>query len=299
MRIYLAGGEQTTLSKALLENGVQNVLYSYFYLWAHHREHGVLTFQANYPKVSWFLDSGAYTYSSAAKQSDNIPPADEYVKLYFSFIQKHGHRYDRIAEPDLDIAGIDVQQVKQWRNEMLSSWPNLPITPVWHLHRGIEEWERHCKDPRVKHLGFGSDVSDLGLMARLANMARERGKTVHGFAATKQLIEERVRLTSVDSTSWSVGNRYGILYVWKGASFVKLRAEDRHMRKQFLSYFKRHGIDYNKLAAEDSHEIRKANIIAWKLLSDRWAERGRRREMVEAGIGEPKFPNTLEEREDA
>lgn len=298
MNIFFAGGEQTTLSNALLENGVQHMLYSYFYLWAHHREHGAAAFQANYPKVSWFLDSGAFTYSSAIKQSDSVPPAEEFVKLYFSFIQKHGHRYDRIAELDLDLAGTDVRQVKAWRNEMLSSWPDLPITPVWHVHRGIEEWERYCADPRIRHLAFGSDVDDLGLMARMANMARERGKTIHGLAQTKALVEERVRLTSVDSTSWSVGNRYGIMYVWAGSKFIKLRAEDRHLRRNYLRYFRRHGIDYKKLQQEDSHELRKANIIAWRLLSEKWQERAKRREMAGFGIGEPKYPEPPEEREE-
>jgi hypothetical protein len=178
MKIFFAGGEQNTLSKALLSNGVKHVLYSYFYIWQHHREYGVFDHQMNNPEVEFFLDSGAFSYMSAVKMDNNLPPVEEYAQMYFRFIQKYGTRYSRIAELDLDYAeGVTMEQVRKWRAEMLSSWPNLPIIPVWHKERGVGEWELYCKDKRYQHLGFGSGVADYGLMMRLIGIGTESQST--------------------------------------------------------------------------------------------------------------------------
>lgn len=295
MHIYFAGAEQNVWTRALLQNGVKHILYSFFYLWAHHRELGAYDHLTENRDVSWFLDSGAFTYGSSRKLDHNMLDPHEYVAMYYRYVDRYGKLYDRIAEPDLDFAdGVEVSDIRDWRNEMLKNWPDLPICPVWHVHRGIDEWHRYCRDDRIRHLAIGSDVTDCGLLRRLTNEAREAGKTIHGFAMTKMKINEMVRFTSVDSSTWATAFRYGHMYVWMADKFYSIPASDKRARGKARKFYKANGLDVKKILADDSDEVRRCNIIAWRLLSERWQEKAKRMEMALAEEGEPKWTTILE-----
>ena len=270
--IFLAGGEAQAAIKALIENGVRNILFSYYFIHDLRRENAIARLQEEHPHVNWFLDSGAFTYMSKRSKGDpDLPELDTYVRRYFAYIDEYGAPYCRITELDVDAAGHDIEEVDQWREYMLGRWPHLNITPVWHATRGIEVWDSYCEDPRIRTLAIGSDAGDsqLGGLRRMVEHARGHGKPVHGFGQTKARVLNNVPFDSVDSSSWSFGQRTGISFIFKNNKFVTLTSPKKHLRRLFTSYYRNIGCDPKLILADDVKEVRKANIIAWRAFADR------------------------------
>jgi Intein splicing domain len=209
--LFMAGAEVTRLGNDLINYGVKNILFSYYYILTMRREAVIEKWMNDNPHIIWFLDSGAFTYAQKYQESPGLlPPLRQYLQRYFSYIEEYGHRWCRITEPDMDIAGVDPDKVARWRNQMLDRWGDLNITPVWHRTRGIDEWESYLADPRVKTLAMGSgDFNDVGLSRRLIMQAQEVGKPVHGFGMTR--INTVLKHLPVDSVDSSVG---GESLVW-------------------------------------------------------------------------------------
>jgi len=282
-KVYMAGAEVSALAESLLNNGVKRILWSYFYIMEMKRERQLASYMEQNPDVSFFLDSGAFTYFTKwKKDASKLPHYEKYVERYFSYIDEYGHLYDRIAEPDLDntVPGVTNRDVSHWLNEMLLTWPDLPVLPVWHGWRGQDEWNTYLLDDRIKFLGLGRQSGDSGLMRKLVVQARRVGKPVHGFAQTKVNTSlKKIPFDSVDSTSWLTGQQYGTMYVFQGNKFITLaNANDgKRRRKLYRNYFKAIGCDYKKIEDDDVHEVRKANVLAWRMLGDRLAEIQKRR----------------------
>jgi hypothetical protein len=282
--IYFAGAEVERLTQALLDNGVRHILYSYYYILLQRREKFVEKMQDRYPDVSWFLDSGAFTFGVKSRCGDEHLPWRSFLRSYMNYLRQYGYRYQKIAELDLDWAelGVRYQTVDEWRDIFFDLQPRLPIMPVWNTGRGMESWERYLKDDRIKHLGVSGQVLSPGTLMRLLQGAHAVKKPVHGFAMTKMNTLRYAWFDSVDSSTWALGQRYGILYVWRGDKMIILNAAHKHQRKLYHRYFERIGCDARKIIKEDDKdEVRKCNIISWKLVSDRLQERSRQRKLCE------------------
>lgn len=269
--VFLAGAELETLTRALLDCGVKSILYSYFLILQMKREDFIARIQDEYPEVNWFLDCGSYTYSNADR--DDLPPVKKYVRRYFAYIEECGERFCRVTEPDMDIGGEDVEQVDDWREEMLDRWPHLNITPVWHTGRGRETWYEYLHDERIKTLAVGSgDIhhAGIGAIRRLVMDAASVGKPVHGFGCTRVTTTLRqVPFDSVDSTSWLMGQKVGTTFIFRASKFITIPLEKKYTRNRYKTYFKNIGCDPKLVIADNVAQVRRANIIAWKGLADR------------------------------
>lgn len=273
--IYLAGAEVETLTRALLDNGANKVLYSYYYIQQMRRERFIEQMQEEYPHVQWLLDSGGFTYWAKFKaQPERLMKVDEYRRRYFSYIDATWDRWARVTELDVDPTGLATpDEVAEWREEMLERWPRANIMPVWHPERGPEEWQVFCRDKRLKHLAIGSGQKLWGMVRRMIWEARLRNKTVHGFGMTKvRTVLPSVHYTTVDSTSWLMGQKYGTLFVFANNQFRlvgKGGSMGKAERKFYRKHFEKIGVDWRKIEADDVAEVRRANILAWTRLSDR------------------------------
>ncbi len=281
--IYFAGGEVETLTRALLDNGVKNVLYSYFYVLLMRREKFISRIQEEYPDVRFFLDSGAFTYAVQTKNNHSLPPYDVYVRRYFDYVEEYGSKYSRIAEPDLDgikeMSEITIDMVDNWREEMLTRFPTLNVMPVFHGWRGPEAFWHYCADDRIKTMALGRYSGTEGAMRRMVMAAHKEGKPVHGFAMTKiQTTLKRVPFDSCDSTSWVMGQKYGTLYIFRGNKFIVLTAENngKDRRKLYKRYYAAIGCDAQKIINDDLYEVRKCNVISWRMMAERLEEVAKR-----------------------
>lgn len=167
----------------------------------------------------FFLDSGAFTFMTG-KKGARID-WDEYVQRYAAFIIKN--KIDHFFELDIDsVVGYD--RVKQLR-KTLESTVGKPCVPVWHKSRGKEEYVRMCKE--YGYVAIGGIVSkeikpeEYKYFPYLINTAHKHGAKVHGLGFTSLQGIKKYHFDSVDSTSWTTGNRFGQLYMFNGSTVVQ------------------------------------------------------------------------------
>lgn len=295
--IFFAGGEVETLTRALMDNDVRHVLYSFYYIDQFRQASFIARMQDEHPGVEWFLDSGAFTYSVQVQAGKNLPTPEKYVQRYFNFIDRFGERWCRITEPDLEgIEGLEVSQgdVDLWREQMLATWPHLPIMPVYHGWRGRETWTEYCKDPRIKYLAFGRASGSEPELRALCMEAYRYNKPVHGFGFTKIRTSLRytVPCSSVDSTTWLMGQKFGTLFIYQGGKMVNIDLTEKRKRALYREHFRRIGCDADKIIRDDVAEVRKANIIAWRDFAARFHQMrlNRERNMAIARRAENRDP---------
>lgn len=273
--IFLAGGEVDKLSRALIDGGIRNILYSYYYIKQMKREKAIDRIIKDNPDVRFFLDSGAFTFAEKyvdPEERKKLPPSDVYVGQYFNYIDQYGYHYNRIAEADFDSKGlVTTDEVDEWRDQMYSRWPNAPIVTIWHGVRGMEYWRSYCRDPQLLHLGIGSsDRRQYGRLIGMINEAHRWGKTVHGFALTEiKTSATYLPFDTIDSSSWVNAQKYGTTFIFKHNKFIVLGNQDKDQRALYRSYFKNIGCDPKLILADDINENRKASVIAWRMVAAR------------------------------
>ena len=283
--VILAGGEVETLTRSLLDNGVKYILYSYFYITAFNKAEFIARMQEEYPGVLWFLDSGAFTYSVQVHSGKKLPEPRRYVASYFEYIRQTGHRWCRIAEPDLDGIKnadgswfVEEAEVEEWLERLLEEFPDYNIMPTYHGWRGKAKWEKYCSDPRVKTLALGRGTTDD--QRWLVMRARAAGKPVHGFALTRFRTTLRsVPYDSVDSSSVWMGQKYGHIYIFNQNKLFTIPPDRKPERKLHAKYWESIGCDPKKIVADDVAEVRKANVVAWRNIAARWQLMKQRRDL--------------------
>ena len=258
----------------MLGNGVTKLLYSYFWVSNMRRESFLRKLKEENPHLSLILDSGAYTYSQQSLTHD-LPEPRLFFKRYQQYIRDYGELFDQIFELDIDgTEGIDVDsdQVASWTSRLLDEFPDLKIVPVYHSWRGVEEWDQYLEDPRIKGMAIGRSPPLDGQIGVYLDRAHQRGITVHGLAFTKYNTSLKyLPFDSVDSSSWSTGQRYGNFHYYNNGNILNLTVANRgKMRvRQLQQYIKARGCDPKKIIAGDRMELLQCNIRTWILVSQR------------------------------
>ena len=162
----------------------------------------------------FILDSGAYTMFSFAKgQQLNW---DEYIDRYADFIVRNNVKH--FFELDIDkLVGYD--KVLQLRKR-LESKAERPCIPVWHKSRGKDKFLEMVD--QYKYVAIGGIVSkeitpdNYKFFPWFINEAHKRGVKIHGLGFTSLASLPKYHFDSVDSTSWTTGNRFGAVYRFDG-----------------------------------------------------------------------------------
>ena len=172
----------------------------------------------------FMLDSGAFSFMTGKKGKINW---DEYIERYADFIVRNNVK--KFFELDIDDV-VGYERVKQFRRDLERKTGRQSI-PVWHFPRGKEEWLRMCEEHDYVAIGGLVQIKGSAEYAEkyrryfpwFIKTAHERGAKVHalGFTALKAL--EKYHFDSVDSSSWSIGNRYGVVYKFDGSTIVTLK----------------------------------------------------------------------------
>lgn len=160
---------------------------------------------------NFLLDSGIFTFINSGKYVN----MDEYIRNYAAFIREHNIR-DYV---ELDVDQIEgVEQTRRIRDKLenLVGWQSIP---VWHTVRGTESFIQDCKDYDRICLGF---FLTEGLSTRVTekyapkmiSLAHQHKCKIHGLGFTKTTLLPKFHFDSVDSSTWSMGKRYGSLSVF-------------------------------------------------------------------------------------
>lgn len=216
MIVYLAGIENA--QKIITENNYSNigVLGSFFY---------VKEWMLPYIKNEWdfLLDSGAYTFMTQQKKGivEEIDWND-YVEKYADFINQNNVKY--FFELDIDSL-IGIKKVEILRTK-LESLTNKKSIPVWHKSRGKDYWFKMIDEYDYVAVGglIDKGISGYEEMEKyfpwFLNTAKEKNCKVHALGYTSIPGLHKYPFHSVDSTSWSVGGRFGRVAVFKNGKFV-------------------------------------------------------------------------------
>lgn len=161
---------------------------------------------------SFMLDSGAFTFFSSGKNVD----WNEYIKKYADFINRNN--IDLFFELDIDVL-VGYENVLKLR-KTLEQLTNKKCIPVWHKSRGKEEFIKMCEE--YDYVALGGIVSkefkqkDYKYFTWFINEAHKRRAKIHGLGFTNLKGLEKYKFDSVDSSSWTAGNRFGSIYIFDG-----------------------------------------------------------------------------------
>ena len=236
--LYLAGGISTGSIKRIWRGFIDNgdssgievmeryihggdkidvmILESYFYTdkWT----------EAIIPNLKKFLlDSGAFTFMSSHKGKVDW---DEYLDGYIDFINRNN--VDLFFELDIDSL-VGYENVLKMRKKLEYETGKKAI-PVWHKSRGKDEFLRMCDE--YDYVAIGGIVTkeitrqEYKFFPWFINEAHKRGAKIHGLGFTNLEGIRKYKFDSVDSTSWTTGNRFGSIYRFNGRTMEKFDKKD-------------------------------------------------------------------------
>lgn len=171
---------------------------------------------------NFMLDSGVFTmaYGSPTKKVD----FDEYTDRYIEFINKNDVKL--FFEMDIDdIAGLP--KAEELRRKIERGTGKQPI-PIFHKNRGKDYFIDMCKN--YPYVAIGGIAGKGNMTKRKEYMpyfkwfidtAHKYGAKIHGLGFTDLKALEIFKFDSVDSTSWTTGNRFGAIYRFNGTTMEK------------------------------------------------------------------------------
>ena len=195
-------------------------------------------------KCKYFLlDSGAFTFMNNFKGTVDW---QQYIDKYADFIIKNDIKY--FFELDIDSV-IGYEKVKEL-TKYLENKVGRKCIPVWHKSRGIDEWKRITKE--YNYVAIGGIVikeikpKDYKYFTPLLEIARKNNCKVHGLGFTGMKYLKKYRFFSVDSTSWTAGSRFGVLYKFNNGIIEQINKPDNCRIKK-----------------SKEEECKKNNLIEW------------------------------------
>lgn len=172
---------------------------------------------------NFMLDSGAFTFMTSHKGKVDW---NDYLRRYAEFVNKNDVKL--FYELDIDSI-VGYETVRKMRKVLERETGKQPI-PVWHKSRGKEEFLRMCDE--YKYVAIGGIVSkeiarqEYKFFPWFINEAHKRGAKIHGLGFTNLEGIRKYHFDSVDSTSWTTGNRFGSIYRFNGTTMEKFDKKD-------------------------------------------------------------------------
>ena len=217
MDLYLAGNapwrKEGLYDKTIKEQGV-SILESFYY--ADDFTEKMIPFFGKF-----LLDSGAFTFFGDKSKGRNIK-WEEYVDRYADFIVRNDVK--TFFELDIDKL-VGSAKVLELRSR-LEKKASRPCIPVWHRFRGKDNFLRMCDE--YKYVAIGGIVineikkEEYQYFPWFISEAHKRGAKIHGLGFTSLASLPKYHFDSVDSTSWTTGNRFGAVYQFDGKTIRTL-----------------------------------------------------------------------------
>lgn len=238
MRIYLAGikTHAELISCAIAETKWHPyILESFYYV------------DANYERLipqfgDFLLDSGAFTFMQKKQDVD----WRAYIKKYADFINRNNVK--KFFELDVDSV-VGYEKVLDFRKE-LEDLTGRQSIPVWHINRGRDEFLKSCENYGYVALGGVAgrswSVKAQTAMPWFIKEAHKRNTKIHGLGFTQLSKLEIYHFDSVDSTTWTAGDRFGAVFKFHNGQMIRKDAKSGRrvknnvllMRNNFIEWVK-------------------------------------------------------------
>ena len=229
MDIYFAGMER--LTKEFLDLDI-NVLMSYWYCKKKFEKFTDLL--KEHPNTKVFIDSGAFTAWTKGVQLD----VDEYIdwlNKYDEYLTLFG-QVDVIPNVGASKEEVDDAASRTWENYLyMRTKLKSPDKVLYTYHIGEDpkflqaalDWKDENGEP-IKYMAFGGMVGKhansrdkfLNTCFNIIKKSNNPHIQTHGFGMTDLRVCEKFPLTSVDSTDWTSGSRFGQLLSDYGRIFI-------------------------------------------------------------------------------
>ena len=228
MKIYLGfsnGGSRDILIKAKAPHG----LISYFYI----KEHKLkIDFTKNFKAV--MLDSGAFSADSLNKPIS--------IEEYAKFCKKYKDKFKTIIS--LDVIGDVKFNIKSadmsYKNFKYLKSQKINALPVFHQTEDFKWLDLYCKNYDYVGLGGVGNLGNTRWIGRWLTrvFARYPKHKFHGFAITSPSLLLKFPFYSVDSTSWTIGGRYGQILKLKDfglkLNYLRVSEKKEEIKRTFL-----------------------------------------------------------------
>ena len=183
----------------------------------------------------FLLDSGAFTFMTSQKNTSI--DWDNYVERYADFINRN--KVDLFFELDIDSI-VGISEVERLRDK-LERLTGKQCIPVWHKSRGKDYFLRMCNE--YSYVSLGGIVSreflpnEYKYFPWFIDTAHKHGAKIHGLGFTNLKGLTKYHFDSVDSTSWTSGNRFGCVYYFDGRTMIKVdrKANERMVNTRELA----------------------------------------------------------------
>lgn len=165
----------------------------------------------------FILDSGIFSYLNSQASQASQTDWDRYCHEYGDFVK--ARKVKNYVEIDVDRM-IGLKEVERIRNKLhkIVGWKSIP---VWHMNRGYDKWLELCRD--YDYICFGAFLTDglsrkkYSSIEKFIRDARKENCKVHGLGFTPMKWLRKLKFYSVDSTTWTAGNRFGgAIHLMKG-----------------------------------------------------------------------------------
>ena len=255
-----SGVENEDYFKLLYDMGIRDFLMSYHYI----KEKKISMNKYEGLGIKFFIDSGAHTYQNDPKyQEYPLEYWESHLQSYLKWAEDNKEYIFAIASFDFENL-VGSEKVKEWYNKYFEPFmlkTGIPVCFVWHQNSHAD-WEAYCQ--RYPYVGFSSvntmgESIDLNEYSAKLKIAERHNSLVHGFGMTRTSFLPKLPFFTSDSTTWLVGLQYGEINFWKGTKMSRLKKDK--WKGDYLPKLVALGLDKDKLLAEDTFEMIKANIL--------------------------------------
>lgn len=225
MRVYLSGLENKEIQDIYYHMKDRNGFFSHYYMRKSIEESVRVFKKAKESGMSVIVDSGAHSFFSEVgtdsasvqkKFSVTKESYTEYIDNYYKWLHSCIDYIDYFVE--LDIGEITGQElVDKWYQELLDNGLAHKCIRVFHPATCSDEWWEHQVNTNPsKYVGIEGKRTNKPLINynKYIKIAYDKGVKVHGFAMTGKKDVMKYAFSSVDSTSWSAGLRFGTVPIW-------------------------------------------------------------------------------------
>jgi hypothetical protein len=190
--------------------------------------------------VDLFADSGAYSAATTGAVID--------LDAYAAWLHQWSDLFT--VRANLDVIGDHVATAVNYERLRAAGCDPLP---VFHVGEPWSVLEQMCADHRYVALGgLALHLTNRGMrrqimawLVKAFRIGRDHGTVFHGFGVTSARLARSLPFYSLDSSSYTYGQRFGLVYLWD-ARTLRMRSlffRDRQEVRPLVRLLLLHGLD--------------------------------------------------------
>ena len=260
VELYFGGGEVPTWRKLLAQEHVPHIAINYLHLKPRLPQEKPWTLAGHFPgEAKLFLVSGA---AGTERKGWSQDQHEEFFASYFDFVRQNVDRLAYFTEYDPMSLGTE------WVLGQRQVWQGLAdekFVPVWH-----ETWGAPLlRDMVEAHPNLGVPPITPRTQNVLSGLVRRTRIALHGLSFNHPYDVHGGLYSTIVSSSWISPTRYGETVVWDQNRLRRYPADEKEkIRRRHAQHFILAGFDADKILQDDSKEVARYTIWAWRRLEE-------------------------------